>query len=84
MTRRRALDHFRELKPGTMDALFDGWAPLRWCLFAEPVNVYRGTPVRLEAVLANEDVLAAGRVSRAAAGRRARHATRVCEHDAHA
>ncbi|HOW70521.1 MAG TPA: glycoside hydrolase family 2 TIM barrel-domain containing protein [Phycisphaerae bacterium] len=51
---------FRELKPGTADAVFDGFAPLRWCLFAEPVNVYRKAPVRLEAVLANEDVLAAG------------------------
>jgi hypothetical protein len=51
---------FRELKPGATDALFDGWAPLRWCLFVEPGNVYRGTPVRLEAVLANEDVLAPG------------------------
>jgi hypothetical protein len=52
---------FREFKPGTMDAVFDGWAPLRWCLFAEPVNVYRKSPVRLEAVLANEDVLAPGK-----------------------
>jgi len=52
---------FRELKPGTADALFDGFAPLRWCLFAEPVNVYRGTPVRLEAILANEDVLSPGK-----------------------
>jgi hypothetical protein len=51
---------FRELKPGATDALFDVWAPLRWCLFAEPVNVYRKTPVHLEAVLANEDVLAPG------------------------
>ena len=51
---------FRELKPGTIEALFDGFAPLRWCLFAEPVNVYRGTRVRLEAVLANEDVLLPG------------------------
>ena len=51
---------FRELKPGTTDAVFDGWAPLRWCLFVEPVNVYRKTPVKLEAVLANEDVLAPG------------------------
>jgi hypothetical protein len=51
---------FRELKPGATDAIFDGWAPLRWCLFAEPPNLYRGTPIRLEAVLANEDVLAAG------------------------
>ena len=61
---------FRELKPGTIDAMFDGWAPLRFCLFVEPVNVYRTTPaggtpanptpVRLEAVLANEDALAPG------------------------
>lgn len=51
---------FRELKPGTADAVFDGFAPLRWCLFVEPVHVYRNKPVHLEAVLANEDVLAAG------------------------
>ncbi|MCU0963083.1 MAG: hypothetical protein MUF48_23575, partial [Pirellulaceae bacterium] len=51
---------FRELKPGATDALFDAWAPLRWCLFAEPVSVYRRTPVHVEAVLANEDVLAPG------------------------
>ena len=43
-----------------MDAVFDGLAPLRWCLFAEPVHVYRKTPVRLEAVLANEDALPPG------------------------
>jgi hypothetical protein len=51
---------WRELKPGAMDALFDALAPLRWCLFAEPQNVYRGAKVRLEAVLANEDALAPG------------------------
>jgi len=51
---------FRELKPGTADALFDCLAPLRWCLFAEPQNLYRGGAVRLEAVLANEDALAPG------------------------
>lgn len=51
---------FREFKPGTADALFDGWAPLRWCLFADPVNVRRGGKVRLEAVLANEDALPPG------------------------
>jgi len=51
---------FRELKPGTVDAMFEGFAPLRLCLFAEPVNVYRGTRVRFEAVLANEDVLVPG------------------------
>ena len=51
---------FRELKPGTIDALFDAWAPLRWCLFAEPVHMARGGTVHLEAVLANEDVLRPG------------------------
>ncbi|MBN1853158.1 MAG: hypothetical protein JW829_10560 [Pirellulales bacterium] len=51
---------FRELKPGTFDAVFDGFAPLRLCLFVEPVNVYRGMPARFEAVLANEDALAPG------------------------
>lgn len=51
---------FRELKPGTIDAMVDAWAPLRWCLFAEPAHLARGQKVRLEAVLANEDVLPPG------------------------
>ena len=51
---------FRELKPGTVDALFESWAPLKWCLFVEPENVYRGAKARLEAVLANEDALCPG------------------------
>ncbi len=51
---------FRDLKPGTTDALSEGFAPVRLCLFAEPVHLYRGGKVRLEAVLANEDVLPAG------------------------
>jgi len=51
---------FRELKPGTVDAVFDGLAPLRWCLFVEPVHFYRGAKARLEAVLANEDQLPPG------------------------
>ncbi len=51
---------FRELKPGTTDALFEALAPLRLCVFAVPSNVYRGSRVRLEAVLANEDVLPPG------------------------
>ncbi len=51
---------FRELKPGTVDALFDGLAPLRWCLFAEPITAYKDKPILLEAVLANEDVLSPG------------------------
>ena len=63
---------FREFKPGTADALFDGFYPVRWCTFAEPVNVYRGAKVHLEAVLANEDAAPPGRVSRSRRSLRAR------------
>ncbi|MGC8639191.1 MAG: glycoside hydrolase family 2 protein [Isosphaeraceae bacterium] len=52
---------FRELKPGTIDALHDAWYPLRFCLFAEPCSLYRGGKVRLEAVLANDDSLGPGK-----------------------
>jgi len=51
---------FRELKPGTVDAVAEALAPLRLCLFAEPPNLYRGGRVRLDAVLADEDVLVPG------------------------
>ncbi|MBN2210937.1 MAG: hypothetical protein JW709_06035 [Sedimentisphaerales bacterium] len=51
---------FREFKPGAMEAVFDGFAPLRLCLFAEPAVLYRGTDIKLEAVLANEDMLPPG------------------------
>jgi len=51
---------FRELKPGTTDAMFEALAPLRLCLFAEPGQIYRGARVHCEAVLANEDALAPG------------------------
>ena len=51
---------FRELKPGAADALCDAYAPLRWCLFAEPDVIYSGRKIHLEAVLANEDVLKPG------------------------
>ncbi|MBI2194961.1 MAG: hypothetical protein HYU36_23520 [Planctomycetes bacterium] len=52
---------WREWKPEVFDAMRDGWAPLRWCLFVDPLHVYGGRPLKLEAVLANEDVLAPGR-----------------------
>ena len=51
---------WRDYKPGVMDAVQDGWAPVRWCLFANPTHTYVGRPVKLEAVLANEDVLHPG------------------------
>jgi hypothetical protein len=55
-------NYFRELKPGMADAYNDMAARTRWCLFVEPVNVYRGSGVRLEAVLVNQDdVLKPGR-----------------------
>ena len=52
---------WREWKPGIADALRDGWAPLRWCLFVTPEHGYAGRTVRLEAVLANEGALLPGR-----------------------
>jgi hypothetical protein len=51
---------FRELKPGAADALVDAYAPLRWCLFAEPDVIYSDRKICLEVVLANEDVLKPG------------------------
>lgn len=52
--------YWREWKPSTFDAVSDGWSPLRWCLFAEPIHNYTGRPITIEAVLANEDILKAG------------------------
>jgi hypothetical protein len=52
---------WRSWKPGSMDALQNGWWPVRWCLFVSPWHAYAGRPLRVEAVLANEDVLLPGR-----------------------
>lgn len=54
-------NEFRELKPGMTDVVCELTASLRWCLFVEPVTVYRGARVKLEAVLVNHDVLAPGK-----------------------
>jgi len=51
---------FREPKPGVFDAMADAWSPLRFCVFAEPVQAVRSSSVHIEAVLANEDVLKPG------------------------
>ena len=51
---------WRDWKPETMDAVADGWAPLRWCLFLNPTHVYAGRKLKVEAVLATEDVLRPG------------------------
>jgi hypothetical protein len=51
---------WRDWKPGAFDAMQDGWAPVRWCLFVEPTNVYAGRAFTVEAVLANEDAVRPG------------------------
>lgn len=51
---------FRELKPGMTEAIREGWSPLRWCLFVEPVHGYRSQTFKLEVMLANEDILLPG------------------------
>lgn len=45
---------WRDWKPGAMDAVQDGWWPLRWCLFVEKSHNYAGRPFVAEAVLATE------------------------------
>jgi sugar lactone lactonase YvrE len=54
------LDSQRRPKPGVSEVMRDVWAPLRLCSFVEPYNLYRGQSVKLETVLANEDVLRSG------------------------
>ena len=54
------LTQFREHKPGAFDCMVDAFAPLRWCLFAEPVSIYSSQKIKIEAVIANEDVLKPG------------------------
>jgi len=49
-----------DLKPGAVDAIRTGHAPLKWNLFVEPWNIYCGGTVHAEVVLANEDVLPPG------------------------
>lgn len=51
---------WRRWKPGIVEALEDGWSPLRWCLFVSPAHGYAGRPFEVEAVLATEDALAPG------------------------
>lgn len=52
---------WRRWKPGIIDVLQEGWAPVRWCLFVQPTHVSVGRPMRLEAVLASDGALAPGR-----------------------
>ena len=50
---------WRRFKPEIHDVVCDGWAPLRFCLFAKG-HVYSGETFEIEAVLANEGVLKEG------------------------
>ncbi|MBR0509058.1 MAG: hypothetical protein IJJ85_02985 [Clostridia bacterium] len=51
--------YWRRMKPEMFDAVSDGWAPLRFCLFIKP-HFYAGESVVMEAVLANDGVLKPG------------------------
>ena len=51
---------WRRWKPEIVETLEDGWSPLKWCLFVDPLHGYAGRPVQVEAVLANEDVMTPG------------------------
>ncbi|MEI6512408.1 MAG: sugar-binding domain-containing protein [bacterium] len=51
---------WRKFKPGVVEVLNDGWAPLRWCLFVDPIHGYLNEKFTVEAVIANEDVLEPG------------------------
>jgi hypothetical protein len=55
-----SITFWREWKPRMAETFSDGWAGLRWCLFAKPHNLYVGQNIKLEAVLANEDILKPG------------------------
>ncbi len=50
----------RVFKPGIVDAVSDGLAPLRWCVRLDPEHSVVGAAVRLDVVLADEGVLAPG------------------------
>jgi hypothetical protein len=52
--------YWRRWKPEMFDAISEGWAPLRFCLFVKE-NVYRGECFEVECVLANDGVLKSGR-----------------------
>src|SRR5690606_25910110 len=51
---------WREFKPEMFDAMWDGWSPLRWCLFVDPILADVGGEIAVEAVLATEDALSPG------------------------
>ena len=72
---------FRELKPGTIDAMFDAFAPLRWCLFVEPVQVYRGRKAQARSRAGQRRRARAGRLSGPAPSGRPARRDRLRPHD---
>jgi len=54
------LTAFREIKPGMLEAMKNINAPLRWSLFTNPVQLYSGSTIKLEALLSNVEFLKPG------------------------
>ncbi len=54
------MNNFRDFKPGTLEVMREGWAPLRWCLLVNPTTAYAGQDLHVRVGLANLDVLPAG------------------------
>jgi hypothetical protein len=54
------MNNYRDFKPGHLEVLQAGWAPLRWSLLVNPTNLYADQPLRVKVALANEDALPAG------------------------
>jgi hypothetical protein len=54
------MDTFGAFKAGHLQALQDGWAPLRWCLLINPTHIYADQPLHIFASLATEDRLSPG------------------------
>ena len=54
------MDSFREFKPGHLPVLKAGWSRARWCLIANPMNVYTDQRLHIKVSLANEDFLPPG------------------------
>lgn len=50
---------WRRWKPGTFDAVSEGWAKVKLCLFIDAV-AYRDVPLKIEAYLANDGLLKSG------------------------
>lgn len=68
---------FREYKPMIADVLQCGFAALRWSVLPDRRDLFCGEVLRVEAVLANEDVLKPGQVCRVRAGILTKNGTRM-------